>query len=333
MKRFAFLLVFWCAAGCGPNGSATAEIESADSAESKDGAQSDDSAESEDIEVLLVGQQVGNSFCVRRTCWPIVDGHVTPGSTRVSGSLSSVGLTVNESSKPSYDDRIVDSNSTESRLLQWLRKQDIDQENWFTQGAGNDRARVWLELVDRDFLAAVEAEFSDQVDVDAATIILNSTADHYFALHQRIGTQPAVEPRLNCAGETRLFDRDQIKGVEPEGVGTTAGCRLVGHNHNSSNIALATAPEPETLSLTVLVQEVECASGRTPPLDDIKILVDETSEVVAVGAVIVRPPGLAHECPSNPIVEVEVSIESPVGGRVVVSYLDNEPLPVGLDGP
>jgi len=276
-----------------------------------------------EIEVELIGEQVGDSFCVRRTCWPLFDSSVAVGLTRVKGTLSLRGLDLFASVPPFPDDgRVIDSNATENVLQQWLASQGIDV--WVTEGAGDGRARVFFEVADQDLLEAVEAEFGDRVGVDAATLIPNASIDDYEALHTELGTSPEPEPRLVCAGEIRAFDLDLLGSAD-----VNDSCRLAAYNHNSARVAISMAPPPESTTVTVLAQEIDCASARTPAPEDVVVLVDETDERIAVGILLVQPEAGEANCPDNPTIQVQVELAGPVGDRAFVSYLDGSPLGVG----
>lgn len=276
-----------------------------------------------EIEVQLIGEQVGDSFCVLKTCWPLFDSSVAVGLTRVSGALSRRGLDVFASVPPFPDDgRVVDSNATESEVQQWLASQRIGV--WQTEGAGGDRARVFFDVADRDLLEAVEAEFGDRVDVDAETLIVNASTQDYEALHAEIGTSPDPEPRLECAGEFREVDLDLLGSVD-----VPDSCRLVAYNHNSARAALASVPPPAASTVAVLLQERECANGRRPASEDVVVLVDETDQRIAIGGILARPNGWEANCPGNPTIRVEIELVAPVGDRALVSYRDGSRLGVG----
>ncbi len=275
-----------------------------------------------ELEVELVGEQVGDSFCVRRTCWPIFDSSVTSGPARVKGTLSLRGLDLFASGPPFPDDGWVnDSNVTENELLTWMRARSLGGP---TQGAVDGRARVFFEVADEELLEAVEAEFGDRVDVDAGTLIFNASIEDYEALHSQIGTSPEPEPRLECAGEFQDLELDALGTVEVD-----EACQLAAYNHNSARLALASPPAPDEMTLTLLMLERDCASARTPPAEDVVVLIDESDERIAIGGLLVRPDGNEANCPENPTIEVQVELAQPLGDRPIVSYRDGSPLGIG----
>jgi hypothetical protein len=272
------------------------------------------SREQSAFSVEIVGERVRDTFCTAaRFCWPLVNpGMVGPGLIRAAGELTLEGFSVSMTG-PAYDteDRVVDSNSTENDLQQWISSRRPLLPVWQTEGAGEGRARVWFPVADEDLVSEIATEFGDQVDVDADTLIFDGSRVEYEALHDLIGVLVEVEPRLECAGVTVDIEPSQIGRAKPP----EAGCHLSAFDHNDARIALAAAPQPGEKELTLIFQERACASGRTPDPEDIVVLLDESAERVAVGVLLIQPSvsgGTVQTCPGNPTIEVDINLDEPV---------------------
>ena len=76
-------------------------------------------------------------------------------------------------------------------------------------------------------------------------------------------------------------------------------------------------PDPTSTSLHVLIQERECASGQAPVDRQVIPVVTETENRIEINT-LVEPVSGDAECPSNPFFPVEITLDAPLGDRVVI---------------
>ncbi len=158
-------------------------------------------------------------------------------------------------------------------------------------------------------------------------MILNGGIDEYLALHDRIGTRPDPELRLECNGVIVAFDNAAIGSPESPG----DGCVLGAYSYNSARVALAETPGADDVVLRLLVQERACASGRTPTAEETRVLVQESDRTIAVGVILTVPDGMVQECQGNPTIEVVVPLEAKVGDRSIRPYEGGAELGAGQE--
>lgn len=76
-------------------------------------------------------------------------------------------------------------------------------------------------------------------------------------------------------------------------------------------------PDPESITLNLVINERDCASGQAPVDRDVVPVVIETEDRVEI-ITMVEPVGGGADCPGNPWFPVTVELEAPLGDRSVV---------------
>lgn len=76
-------------------------------------------------------------------------------------------------------------------------------------------------------------------------------------------------------------------------------------------------PDPASTEVSVLIQELSCASGEAPVDREVVPVVTETATTVEIG-VLVAPVIGGAECPSNPWFPLTVTLAAPLGDRTVI---------------
>lgn len=120
-------------------------------------------------------------------------------------------------------------------------------------------------------------------------------------------------------GDTVVAQFDDRDGAwTPTGWG---GCRIqveapgLGPALVSSNPdALPSADDTE---LNLFITEQNCASGMPPNDREVVVLVTETAEAVTIIALVAPVEGGA-ECPGNPLFPISVTLDEPLGERVLI---------------
>ncbi len=99
------------------------------------------------------------------------------------------------------------------------------------------------------------------------------------------------------------------------------GCRIELDAPGFGPATVATSPElpprAEDIELSLLINEVNCASGQAPVDREVVLRVTETAESVTILALVAPVEGDAT-CPSNPWHPVTVTLESPLGSRQLI---------------
>ena len=85
----------------------------------------------------------------------------------------------------------------------------------------------------------------------------------------------------------------------------------------------APAPEPDATTISALIRERACASGRSPEGRVIAPTIFSSEDAVLV-SVFVRQPAGAQDCPGNPEFPLEITLPEPLGDR---RLLDGSELP------
>lgn len=94
---------------------------------------------------------------------------------------------------------------------------------------------------------------------------------------------------------------------------------------------LATAPQPDDTTLSLVVEERACSGGDTAE-GRIRVEVAVTDDEVRLDVSVVPKPG-AHTCPGNPGTPHVVSLDEPIGDRLVVDATSGRPPAVKPQGP
>lgn len=109
------------------------------------------------------------------------------------------------------------------------------------------------------------------------------------------------------------------------------GCQVEIHADGFGPAQLATASDQsfpaDSTELSLVIRELDCASGQAPTDRDVVPIVTETDEAVSI-VVLVERVDDDVTCPGNPWHPITISLESPLGSRQLLDAHTFPPQPV-----